>query len=454
VSSFYPVPNDSRFPKLARALDPKVMFELIQNEFNRMNHESPFRLRECLPVYLRYKPGVSCIIGYNLIISDNGDNSRIQSVYGRFVPSGEIKEAYEKSLKTHTSVPLYGPPVMNIQELNMILSFFPNDRSLRGLRFILDPDKLKRIAQRSIQSRIKEPWWIRARHTTIDILTHKPERHCVVRCQLYLRNVDTRGRKRMNVIGKMLKKEEGEYIYKINQQLWNECRLTEKIPIIPEPLAFDSSATLFFQEEISGQHPSPRGISREKWFTILGQIVETLKTFHGLKLNALRSFSLAEEFDDLKKSIDEAVRVLPEKRDEMLDLYNQLEMTIHNQKENSFGPTHGDFHIEQILLGKKRPVIIDLDEVRASDRLWDVANFTAHLSKYLREGSFSRDEAEDTETKFIEQYFGGEDFSLHKTSYLWLKKASLIKLALSCLKYLPANWQDDMSFYLKEARQL
>lgn len=448
------LPRDPAFPGLAEALDPGRMASLFRDTLEGQDTRTHAALETCVPDYLRYKPGVSCLIGYSLYFSGNGSISRsTQRVYGRLFHAREGRGAYEKARRTHTASPAFGPPVAYLDEINMMVSFYPNDRCLRGLRFLLDPDKLKRIAQQNLSRLVREPWWIRGRRTTIDVLSYKPERHCVVRCELGVRNVQTGEKGTLRAIAKILPAEEGSYISRANWHIWTACNVTGKIPMIPEPLAFDHASGIFFQEEMGGLHPSPSGAPGDDWNAVLGRIGESVRSFHDLPVRGLRMHSAHSELEDLRSSIVQASLVLPEYARDLLDLLDLLSATISRVEQKKASPVHGDLHNGQILITSRGPVILDLDEMRAGDPLMDVANFTAHLSMFVREGACSRSHMRAAEEAFLEAYTAGDESALHQPSYGWYKRASLVRLALSCLKYLPFDWQDQMAFFLTEARR-
>ena len=446
----YPLPRDVRFPALAAALDPVFMVNLFRRELEGSSQRNHIRIKQCVPDYIRYKPGVSCIVGYNLFISDN-NTSLTQRVYGRLFPPDEGRASFEKSLKTHTATPGYGPPVAWFNDINMMVSYFPNDRCLRGLRFILDPDKLKRIAQSCLFEHVEPPWRIRGRKTTLDILSYKPERHCVVKCQFGLKNDSTKKKKSINVIAKMLEKGAGAYVYRTNKQIWRMYQKSESTPIIPEPMAYDAHAVIFFQEEVQGPYPSPSTSSREVWFTNLSRTAKSLRSFHELKIEGLRAYQISRELEDLRLSMQATSLVLPDWRRDILELYDRLEKESFGLDGRPAHTVHGDFHSEQVLMEEEGPVIIDLDEVRASEPMADVANFNAHLSKHVFDGSLTREEAQAAEEVFLESYAGDRDCSRSDPIYRWYKRVSFVKLALSCVKYLPPDWQDGVRFFLDEA---
>jgi len=449
-----PVIEDHTLPDIMEALDARKMAGHFGRGIPEEYFESgEYRLESCEPEYVRYKPGVSCVVGYRLGLSEKGSGSEIiQRVHGRFVPSGDGEEEYRKARKTHTAAPHWGPSVAYLRDIEMVVSFFPNDRVLRGLRFVLEPDKLKRIAQRRLASLVTEPWWVRGRRTRIEMLSYKPERHCVVRYHLGMKNVETGENREIRVIGKILRREHGEYIYNINRKVRDLCGgEIDTVPLVPEPVAFDPDLSFFFQEEIVGTHPFPGECPGGEWHSLLGHISRRLKAFHKLDLTGLRPYSNDETYKDLCLSVQNAVSVLPEKKEAMTAVLGSLEGEVSRLRDRPGSPTHGDFHLEQIVLRQGEPVILDLDSVKMADPIMDVANFSAHLLKLELDGSLSRKEIDEAERAIISAYFEGEGFDQMRLPYMWHRKAALMRLALSCLKYLPSNWTEQFEFFLKES---
>ncbi len=451
----FPVPRDPLFPRLADALDAEEMAAVIRRHLPPESVGGESALRECVPEYVRYKPGISCIIGYSLRFASGGNGGvEVQRAYGRFVSPDEGKKEYEKALKTHTATPRFGPPVLYIPDFHFILSFFPNDRCLRRLRFVLDSSKLKRIAMSNLTTMAPRPWWISGKRSCLDILSYKPERHCVVRCRLVLRNMETEELRRASVIGKMMRREMGGFIFEINQRIREAYRQQGEFPIVPEPFAFDQKVNFFFQEEMSGWHPLPDSTPADQWHDALSRIGASLRSFHGLKIKGLRSYPLEDELADFHTEVLDAVNVLPDGERRMANLLAELEKDAPGLEGESARPVHGDFHARQILINGQGPVLLDLDAIRLSDPLVDVANFTAHLSLYRLEGSLGEEEVPEAEAAFLKGYLGENERDCRKIDYLWYKKMALGKLALSSLKYLSPKWPDRMRFFLDEAEKI
>ncbi|MFQ6103365.1 MAG: phosphotransferase family protein [Candidatus Glassbacteria bacterium] len=449
------LPNDPLFPALADAVDSDTMTAILRDELSGASERNGHELIECIPEYFRYKPGVSCIIGYRLEISDiGGFTGKTQRVYGRFVDPQQGRASFEKALKTHKAIPNYGPPITYIKKLGMMLSFFPNDRCLRGLRFALYPDKLKRIAQHNLRDFLGEHWRIRGRRSQIEILSYKPERHCVVKCQLGLRNIDTGEKKQMKVIAKLLRPEKAHKLYDANEQIWELFRSAGRTQIIPRPLAFDPSFSLFFQEDVGGSHPSYQECSAGIPQELICQIAGRLRSLHDVVLNGIRRYPPEQELRDLEESILETAKVLPDEGEGLLEQLHHVCEEFHILRPRTLQTVHGDFHLEQVMITNSGPVILDLDEIRASDPLSDVANFTAHLLKLQMEGICSREEVEKAEQVFIESYFRKREIQSLKSAYLWHKKVSLIRLALSNLKFLRPDWRGKMNSFLNEVKRL
>ena len=446
------LPADPKFPGMAEALNAGRMHETFRSELQTGAGKDGILLEGCVPEYVRYKPGVSCIIGYSLRLAPDGNGrTEIQRAYGRLLPPDEGRVEYEKALKTHTAAPVCGPPVAYFRELPMVVSFFPNDRSLRGLRFMLDPDKLKRIAQEHLRGLVEAPWRVRGRKTRIDVLSYKPERHCVARCRLGLRNVDTGEKRTVDLIGKLMEPGEGAYVFQANRRIYDWCRTRGESLLVPEPFGYIPEWGLSFQEEVAGSHPAPLAGPPREWYSLLSRVAEGLRSFHRSSIAGLTPCPLDQVFEDLRLSATEAANVLPESEKILMGLLEEFEKDLPTQGVPELRPVHGDFHVNQILLGDRGPVIIDLDAVRLSDSLEDVANFTAHLMIYRKDGLLSRQEDEEAEGRFLRDYFEGDDLKDHQAGYRWHKKAALTRLALSCLKYLPMDWRARMEFFMDEA---
>jgi hypothetical protein len=406
------------------------------------------RLAGCVPDYVRYKPGVSCVIGYRLsFVGADGERAE-QRAYGRLLGPDEGDEAWEKAQKTHTATPAIGPPAVRLHDLGMIVSFFPNDRRLRRLRYALDPKKLKRVVMREVGAIAPPPWWVSGKRTRLEILSYKPERHCVVRCRLGVWNRETGEVRRVDLFAKLLRPEEGSHVYGVNRRI---RRASEDGcgPRIPEPLGFDRDLNIFFQEEVDGRSPLDFPAGSDGWDEMLAGIAGQLRALHRTDAGDLRDVPVEAMFHELAVSAEAAAGVIPARAGALSGLVGELGGSIPSGRP--MVPVHGDFHFEQVRVGADGPVLLDLDALHRSDPMEDVANFTAHLLKYRMAGAIPAGAVEGAEASFLEGYFRGESRSDHESACLWHRKAAFVRLALSSLKYLEPGWSERFDAYLEAA---
>lgn len=156
--------RDPALPGLATLLDPAALIARV----NATLHLTGRSICQGEPYYVRYKAGTNCLVGYQL-------QTETGSLYlhGVALPFGDVAKAQKRLARATGSK--VGPGSLYLDDVALVLSFFPNDRRLNSLAHLADATKAHQLWQRLA------PDHPLLGHATLTPLRYKPERRFVAR---------------------------------------------------------------------------------------------------------------------------------------------------------------------------------------------------------------------------------------------------------------------------------
>jgi len=296
-------------------------------------------------VYARWKPGVSLTNAYEL--TTGGDQQQIV-VVKRYL-DGKDREIAERLREEDQG------SVAHLEDQRSVMWVSTADRELPGIPALQDQRYLARWVE---EAALAPPRSVRRRRTRWQLLRFKPERRCVARIDLSLR--DTEPRKR-------------SFIARIHPPARLATILARRralqeaggSSLTPAFLGGDERLGFLFEEWLDVRVPEPDSFAHA---TAAGELLARL---HGLPLAAGPALEKAGELEDLAPlfSVQEGLHALA----------RAAFMTV----EACSAPVwmHGDFHPDQVALeaaGGRR--LLDLDGVAGGDPRRDLASWIAdHL---------------------------------------------------------------------------
>ncbi|MBK6938742.1 MAG: hypothetical protein IPH13_00855 [Planctomycetes bacterium] len=129
-------------PTVVAWLDPDVARERLV--------AAGLPVRAARRTYVRLKPDLDAILQFDLDVEDA--NEPIPA-YVLVLPAARAAEVASKMSSIAAPSPTLGPGARLLDSGDAMLFLFPNDRQLRGLRFVAGPDKLSACSERCPRSR-------------------------------------------------------------------------------------------------------------------------------------------------------------------------------------------------------------------------------------------------------------------------------------------------------------
>ncbi len=318
----------------------------------------------CRPSYVRYKPGTSCLVAYDLTIRHDGIDTAHRAHIKTFADDrGRRRMANRKLEKlVERSTAEYGDPgvdwVTYLPELHGMFSIFPVDYDLRSLVKVATPDSAEKSLRRSIDApkiRLVDP---------LELIRYKPGRKALFRYALD--GCDHRA-----AYGKIHTDDRTGRITQATATLRDAGLVT------PAVLGTLADLNFIVHEEAPGtQLAAMRDDPR--YGDLSAAIAEPLALLHRVDVTGLPVHRLADEADRVAETATLLGVILPGQRERLEKISRSIASRLA-EVEEVLATNHGDFYDDQALIDGDNIAIIDLDEIRIAHPLLDIGNMLAHL---------------------------------------------------------------------------
>lgn len=340
--------RDPMLPALATVLDPVAFSTLIGQLVEGATPASA-----CI-TYLRYKPGASCLVGYQLDM----DGASLD-VYAIARP----RDAHDKFAKARkrVSVPgALGRGRIVIEDQGLIVGTFPNDDVLRALPRLMGAATRGELLGTLLPER-PDLW-----NGAIELLRYKPERRYVAclhgesgtRAVLKMYSNSDFARAELNAAQLMSGR-----ILRLPRRLG--CSHKRQM------LAFGWADGRLLSELLAAKQPDEdalRGVGRA-----LGEL-------HEQEPGRLAMRSQETHARSLFRAAQGVANVCPELRIRAHQAARELGRRLVASPMQPRA-VHGDFHPGQVLVDPAGIAILDLDEAALSDPVADIGSFAAQLER-------------------------------------------------------------------------
>ncbi len=351
-----PLPRDPALPGLWALLDEQVMGQMLGARLG-------VTLTAVRPKYVRYKPGTSCIVQYDLsLVGDDGLEETTGAHIKLFADGRARDKAFsgrsERLLERAKDVLQSLRGVAYIPEVEGFLQVYPIDHDLRYLSRVADPAQAQGILRKALGEHRDV-----ALADAPDLIRYKPERKALLRYSLADGST---------VYGKVFADDRAGRIAAHTNALTEAGFSTS-------PLAGVLAGRNFVvHEEVFGdQLASLRG--EPGYRDLMRPLAESLWRFHETAVPGLLVHRLADEVAALEQVSRLLGQIVPDLAPRLDRLYRDLAVRLMGQDE-LLVTAHGDFYDDQAIVSPDGMAIIDLDEMRLSHPLIDAGNMLAHLA--------------------------------------------------------------------------
>ena len=365
------VQRDKAIPGLETLLDPELFVKRLRISLPNAD------IRAAQPRYIRYKPGMNCLIAYRLKTGEKWID-----VYAK-AHSADAADKLHKAKLRKTSEGPFGPGRMVLNGLDIVVSFFPNDSKLKRLHRLLDNDFKTKIAPLLTQN-VGE-----LQSLALSTLRYKPERRYVGRLET--------GHHPAALL-KIYAPNAFEKSYVSNTAIKNQGLLR-----VPECLGKSDRYALIAFEWLPGD--SLAEIIRDGKRNYKHAATDTgaaLANFHAQMPDNLPVRTADSEVGIFLERAEWLGYVDPRFAEQAKKLAWKLAAWFINEPM-MMHPIHGDFYAEQVLWSNRGVGIIDLDETVMGDPRMDIGAFAAHLEYNVLHGNI----ATDVLTNILNNFYDG-----------------------------------------------
>lgn len=382
--------------------------------------------RDCEPTYVRFKPGTRCLVGYGSSRS-HGPPLFYASAFER--GSAKLGKAPKRAV-VETS---HGPGRVVLDEHAVELCVFPNDDHLEVLIPLANSETRGRVIARLLPATTFEA------ESFIDVVAYKPERRCVFR---YSGGDGTTA---------LIKAYDQNGFGSARKSALHFCSKPQTSGT-QRLIGADESGRLLAMNWLPGRSMGEemRLPSADLSHTLRagGRIAE----IHDSEPDGLPVWSHSGAAGRLHEIAAVLGVLLPPLFDRMLDLSSRL-MAVLNDVAGASVVSHGDFHMEQILIDEDRIALIDFDEALMAPPAFDIGSFISRLHINAARGEISESVADDAAEVLVEGY-ASKRAAPSKREILAFTALALLNVAHEPFRRRRTEWSSEIFAILDRTEQL
>lgn len=378
--------------------------------------------------YVRYKRGVSCLVGYTLNV--RGEQ---HPCYARAHTRAARAKMQKPSALDAAPGPL-GPGIIMLGEMCVVVHVFPNDYELRVLRRLAQPEHKDRLFASLLPKR-PDLW-----DGDLTLLRYKPERRYVARLAA------------PGAAGARLKfYRPSEFRVALNAAK----RFTNNVGFrIAPPIGWSRRhAALSFEwmagDPIHALLPCSESAAHE----LGGRIGLALAQFHAQHVRLSARIGHATLIERLHESSAAIAALLPDLEPEASALVRRLAEKLNPDAHFTPMSIHGDFSRDQLLFDGDTIVLLDLDRAAIGDPMIDIGRFWADLEADALAGRINRETGDSLVDGVIEAY-SRDAGNASRERARWHAAAGLLHVAVEPFRLRDSNWAHAVAQRLTGASEL
>ena len=416
-------PLDPGLTAMSVALDGTAMKRILR-EHLALVRDGQLDLVGCEPVYIRYKPGTSCLVQYELRMRDPaGPASRVRRVqaharFGRPERTAAIwarasfARLTQRASRDDQRAPW--PHAVLLPELDTILQTYPLDRELPGLIRASS----RRAAGRLLAQALRGPDDGRVRLSHVKLMRYRPGRKALLRYKLGEGASDT-------LYTKLFSDDRASWLEELGHRLAAGGITT------PEPLTRLDAVNGIVHRAAPGVPLAT--LEGDELLAALAPTGRMLGALHAMPWSGPMPAPRPSHVP-LAASARTVSLLLPDLASRVDQLAGRLREALVAEKEPR-RLIHGDFYDDQVLVDDEtRIVLLDFDEARRGDPFSDIGNATAHLAARASDPEVANAGRE----ALLDGYPGGPSIDLRKLALH--EAAAGLEMAVGPFRRLQPDW--------------
>lgn len=415
------VRRDTAIPGLATLLDAEAFAACLRE------HAPGADIRRVRPFYVRYKPGMNCLVAYKVELPGGQID-----VYAKGHGAGAADPLREAVGQPGIPGPL-GRGRIAMHDLGIVVSVFPNDSKLEQLDRLAQPEEKTRLLRRVFSDR-PDLWEAEVRG-----IRYKPERRLVAQLMS--------GDKPQAVL--KFYSDTGYADAKQSARVFNTRKADCRVLQVPRRLGHSDRHHVLAFEWMEGQLLSEALAGADLDLAAIERVGAALAEGHRRPVGKLAPLNREAEASTLLSVASGLAFLCPDLSEKVHGLARRL-ATYLMQQPPMHTPVHGDFYAKQVLLAGERVVILDFDSAAAGDPAYDLGLFVAHLERGAIRHTVPQGKIHSVANALLEGYEreSGQTFRERVTVYA---AAGLLKLAPHQFRNRERNWPEGMEAIIDRA---
>jgi Ser/Thr protein kinase RdoA (MazF antagonist) len=414
------VARDPAIPGLELLLDEAAMLDQLQAQMPAAALEKARRY------YIRYKPGMNCLVRYVL----EGKDGKLEIYAKTHGPDAAIKLA--KAERRHVTEAFPGQGHLLLPQYGVVVSLFPNDSKLKALQRLGEPGQREALFQRILPDKPA------LHNPDVETLQYKPERRFVA-C-LHGQGGEKAVMKLYDRVAFIKTYASTGFLESVNN--------TE----FPRLLGTSAKHQALVSEWVEGQRLSDIYTARDFDSGLIGTLGQRLADFHrpgsgeilprripGQKAPAL--LAIAETLDILLPELAARAHTLAREIATQLQSLTTVSRLLH-----------GDFYARQVLCTAYGIQFIDIDDVCYGHPAEDIGLFLAHIEREVANKKMLSGQAGLIEQCLLEGYSSSRGKELQSAIELYTA-TGLLQLVHHPFRNCEPDWPERMERILAAAER-
>jgi tRNA A-37 threonylcarbamoyl transferase component Bud32 len=432
VTSICALARDPALPHLPRALDAERMCREFARRLNCGTHA----ITACAIDRVRHKPGSKALISYRLTLRRAaGQDDCVQLLTARLYPVGDSSARFRKASRERLRRPAFGPPLMHVETLGMVVWAYPNERKLRE---IVTLENVPTLREEVLPPLVAAHWGKGASILQVerDIVHYVPEHGLAARVDVTLKSAS--GRRRLwRLFAKHYPDDEGHNTFRKMQRLWRSQARANGCLQMAKPVAYQPQRRILWQEALSGTTLADVLNSDPSWMPRAGRAIAAL---HQTRMRPERQLTLADLVARLQAARAMLHQALPGLALPLDAVVDRLLLQTTSLRFGRGATLHADLHPKNLFATRSAIALIDFDNVAFGPPLVDIGSMIAALyASALLDGGLPV-RAQHKIASFLAGYRAHSPFAITAFELGWYTAAALIaERACRCITRLKAG---------------
>lgn len=400
------VRRDSALPGLAVLLDPNALAEVVQQSVPGV------KLGGVQINYVRYKPGVSCLVGYTL----DAAGTAIET-YAKTFQRDDLMKLRKRPGRGTVAGPL-GQGHFVWEDRGIVLYVFPNDTRLESLTRLASEESRTRLL-RKMSPRLPDLW-----DSSVRTLRYKPERRYV---------------------GQLVTASGPQGVVRCYAESGYQTAHTHTKHFRTDPplrvasrIGRSARHRMLVFEWLPGRLLNEAMMAKDFDPQALIPVGAALTALHSQKPEGLVQRTREEEAQSLLELAAGVGELCPSLGARAERIARSIADRLLTEPVTT-GTIHGDFYAKQVLLAGDEVAVLDLDQAVRGDPAADLGNFVAHLERDALRGNIAPDRVSAFQDALFEGYRAATGQPVPGRCALYTA-AGLIRLAHDPFRYREPDW--------------